>query len=59
MIPWRTDCENGHPEDTIDRTKPGAMSSVNEARKLVAQCNILGDEIDTVLEKGRYTAENQ
>ena len=48
-----------HPEDTIDGPNPGARSSVNEARKLVAQCNILGDEIGMVLEKGRYNAENQ
>ncbi|MCH7600241.1 MAG: hypothetical protein IH973_10840 [Myxococcales bacterium] len=41
-----------HPEDTIDVPKPGARSSVNEARKLVAQRNILGDEIRTILEYG-------
>ncbi|MEE9385769.1 MAG: hypothetical protein V3V08_20355, partial [Nannocystaceae bacterium] len=36
------------PEDTIDGPKPGARSSVNEAPKLVAQRNILGDEICTI-----------
>ena len=41
-----------HSEDTIDVPKPGARSSVNEARKLVAQRNILGDEICTILEYG-------
>ena len=48
-----------HPEHTIDGTKPGAMPSVNESRKLVLQCNILGDEIGTVLENGGNNGENQ
>jgi hypothetical protein len=47
------------PEDTIDRTKPGAMPLVNQARKLVAQCNILGDEIRTISEYGGNNAENE
>ncbi|MBW2698699.1 MAG: hypothetical protein JRE70_19605 [Deltaproteobacteria bacterium] len=42
-----------HPEDAIDGTKSGAMSAVNKARKLMAQCNVLGDEIGTILEDNR------
>ena len=47
------------PEDTIDRPKPGARSSVNEAPKLVAQRNILGDEICTIFENGGNSGENK
>ena len=32
---------------------------MNEARKLVAQCSILGDEICTILENGGNNGENQ
>jgi hypothetical protein len=48
-----------HPEDGIDGSKPGARSSVNEARKLVTQRNILGDEICAVLENRGNIGENQ
>ena len=48
-----------HPEDTIDGTKPGARSSVNKARKLVAQGDILGDEICTILEYSGDNGQNQ
>jgi hypothetical protein len=48
-----------HPENTVNRPKPGPRSSVNEARKLVAQCSILGDEICTILENGGNNGENQ
>ncbi len=48
-----------HPENTIDGPKPGARSSVNEARKLVAQRNILGDEICTISEYGGDKGENE
>ena len=48
-----------HPEDTIDGPKPGTRSSVNEARQLVAQCCILGDEICPILENGGNNGENQ
>ncbi len=47
------------PEDTIDGPKPGARSSVNEAPKLVAQRNILGDEICTIFENGGNSGENK
>ncbi len=47
-----------NPKDATDGTKPGAMFSVNEARELMAQRRILGDEIDTVLENGRCSGEN-
>ena len=47
------------PEDTIDGSKPGARSSVNEAPKLVAQRNILGDEICTIFENGGNSGENK
>lgn len=48
-----------HPKDAIDGSKPGARSLVNEARKLVTQRNILGDEICAVLEKRGNNGENQ
>ncbi len=48
-----------HPADTINGPNPGARSSVNEARKLVAQCNVLGDEICAILENGGNNGENQ
>ena len=47
------------PEDTIDGPKPGARSSANETRKLVAQRNILGDEICTIFENGGNSGENK
>ena len=37
----------------------GPRSSVSEARELVAQCSILGDEICTILENGGNNVENQ
>jgi hypothetical protein len=48
-----------HPEDTIDGTNPGTRSSVNEARELVAQRNIFGDEICTILENSGSNEEYQ
>jgi len=48
-----------HPEDTINWPKPGARSSVNEARKLVAQRDILGDEICSILENRGNDGEKQ
>jgi hypothetical protein len=47
------------PEDTIDGPKTGARSSVSEARKLVAQRKVLGDEICTIPENGGNNAENE
>ncbi len=47
------------PEDTIDGPKPGPRSSVNEALKRVAQRNVLGDEICSMLENGSNNGENQ
>jgi signal transduction histidine kinase len=47
------------PEDTIDGPKPGARSSVNEAPKLVAKRNILGDEICTIFENNGNNGENK
>ena len=40
------------PEDTVNGPKLGPRSSMYQARELVAQCNILGDEICTVFENG-------
>jgi hypothetical protein len=48
-----------HPEDTVNGPKPGARSSMNEARELVTQGDSLGDEICTVLEDGSDNGENQ
>ncbi len=48
-----------YPEDTIDGPKPGARSSANEARELVAQRNVLGDEICAVLKNRGNNGENQ
>ena len=41
LPPATPEAREQRPEDTIDRTKPGAMPLVNQARKLVAQRNIL------------------
>jgi hypothetical protein len=51
----------GHssPECTVNGSKPGPRSSVNEARELVTQGNILGDEICAILENGGDNGENQ
>ena len=59
LLPAIPEAGEQHPEDTLDGPKPGARSSVNEARKLVAQCSILGDEICTILENGGNNGENQ
>ena len=48
-----------HPEDTIDGPKIGPRASMYQARKLVAQRNILGHEIGAVLENGSDNGENQ
>ncbi len=48
-----------HPEGTIGRPKRRPISSVNEAQELVAQCNILGNEICTILENRGNNGENQ
>ena len=48
-----------HPEDTVNRPKCRQGPSVNEARELVGQCNILGDEISAILENGGHNGENQ
>ena len=45
------------PEGTIDGPKPGARSSVSEARELVAQRQVLGDEICAISENGGNNAE--
>ncbi len=57
--PTIPEAEEQHPEDAIDGSKPGARLSVNEARKLVAQRNILGDEICTIFENGGNSEENK
>jgi hypothetical protein len=59
LLPANPEASEQHPEDTIDRTMPGAMSPVNEARQWVAQRGIHGDEICTILENGWNNAENQ
>ena len=41
-----------HPEDTVNGPKPGPSSSMNEARELMTQGDILGDKISAVLENG-------
>jgi hypothetical protein len=41
-----------HPEHTVHGTKFGSPPAMYQARELMAQRNILGDEISTVLENG-------
>jgi hypothetical protein len=48
-----------HPECTVNGSKAGPRSSLNEARELVTQGNILGDEICAILENGGDNGENQ
>ena len=48
-----------HPEGTVNRPKLGPRFSVDEARELVTQGNILGDEICAILENGRDTGDSQ
>jgi hypothetical protein len=57
--PAAPEASEQHPENTIDGPKLGPRSSVNEARELVAQGNILGDEICTILENRSDKRENQ
>jgi len=45
------------PEDTIGGPKPGPWTSMYQARELVAQGHILGDEICTVFENGSNHGE--
>ena len=47
------------PEDSIDAPKPGARSSVNEARELMTQRDILGHEICAILENRGNNGKNQ
>jgi hypothetical protein len=48
-----------NPEDTVNGPKPGPRSSMNEARELVTQGDILGDEICAILGNGDDDGENQ
>jgi hypothetical protein len=51
--------ESSYSEDTVNGPKPGARPSMNEARELVTQGDILGDEISAILENGDDDGENQ
>ncbi len=57
--PASPEAREQHPEGTINRSKPGPRFWVNEARELVTQGNILGDEIRTILENGGNNGKNQ
>ena len=48
-----------HARGGFRELEPPARSSMNEARKLVAQCNVLGDEVCTILENSGNNSENQ
>lgn len=52
LPPAISEAREQHPEDAIDRMKPRAMPLLNQARKLMAQRHILGDEISAILEDG-------
>jgi hypothetical protein len=48
-----------HPEGTVNRSRSAPRFSVNEARELVAQGRILGDEICAILDNGSDNREDQ
>jgi hypothetical protein len=51
--------ESSYSEDTVNGPKPGPSSSMNEARELMTQGDILSDKISAILENGDDAGENR
>ena len=59
VLPPTPETTQKDPEDTVDGPNLGPRTSMYQARELLAQRNVLGDEICAVLEDDSSNGEKQ